>query len=146
MVGGDQTLQKRFELLISIPGIAEVSALQLLGELAPLSPELSVRQWVTHSGLDDPAPPGLGDLDPQPSRISRAGNRHLCPALYMPALVAARCDPHMKAFYETLLNRHKAKMQAIVAVARKLLHAIYGVLGTQTPYEGRKLFPALMPM
>ena len=28
-----------------------------------------------------------------------------------------------------------------MAVARKLLHAIYGILRTQTPYDGSKLFP-----
>ena len=59
----------------------------------------------------------------------------------MPALVASRRDPHLKAFYESLLARHKARLQALVAVARKLLHAIYGILHTQTPYDGAKLFP-----
>lgn len=144
LVGGDEAMRKQFQLLIGIPGIAEVSALQLLGELAPLAPEMSVRQWVAHSGLD-PAHRVSGTSVHPRSRISRAGNRHLRRALYMPALVAARHDPHLKAFYETLLHRHKAKLQAIIAVARKLLHAVYGVLKTHTPYDGRKLFPQLIP-
>jgi transposase len=142
LVRSDEAMRKRFELLICIPGIAAVSALQLLGELAPLSPEMSVRQWVAHSGLD-PAHQVSGTSVHKQSRISRAGNRHLRHALYMPAPVAVRRDPHLKAFYETLLSRHKAKLQALIAVARKLLHAIYGILRTQTPYEGRKLFPQL---
>jgi transposase len=142
LVRSDEAMQKRFELLIRIPGIAAISALQLLGELAPLSPEMSVRQWVAHSGLD-PAHQISGTSVHKPSRISRAGNRHLRHALYMPALVAVRRDPHLKAFYETLLSRHKAKLQALIAVARKLLHAIYGILRTQTPYDGSKLFPQL---
>jgi transposase len=141
-VRSDETMQKRFELLIRIPGIAAISALQLLGELAPLSPEMSVRQWVAHSGLD-PSHQVSGTSVHKPSRISRAGNRHLRRALYMPALVAIRRDPHLKAFYEALLSRHKAKLQALIAVARKLLHAIYGILRTQTPYDGNKLFPRL---
>ena len=81
----------------------------------------------------------------KPSRMSRAGNRYLRRALYMPALVAVRLDPHLKAFYETLLSRRKAKLQAIIAVARKLLHAIYGMLRSETRYNGNKLFPALLP-
>jgi hypothetical protein len=28
-------------------------------------------------------------------------------------------------------------------VARKLLHAIYGIFKTRTPYDGKKLFPQL---
>jgi len=63
----------------------------------------------------------------------------------MPALVAVQHDPHLKAFYELLQSRHKAKLQALVAVARKLLHAIYGIFRSQTPYDGNKLFPALSP-
>lgn len=142
LVRSDERLRNRFELLIRIPGIAAISALQLLGELSPLSPEMSVRQWVAHSGLD-PSHQVSGTSVHKPSRISRAGNRHLRHALYMPALVAVRRDPHLKAFYETLLKRHKAKLQALIAVARKLLHAIYGILRTQTPYDGCKLFPQL---
>jgi transposase len=142
LVRSDERLRQRFELLIRIPGIAAISALQLLGELASLSPEMTVRQWVAHSGLD-PAHQVSGTSVHKPSRISRAGNRRLRHALYMPALVAVRRDPHLKAFYETLLNRHKAKLQALIAVARKLLHAIYGILRTHTPYDGRKLFPQL---
>jgi hypothetical protein len=34
-------------------------------------------------------------------------------------------------------------MQALIAVARKLLHAIYGVLKSATPYDGQKLFPQI---
>jgi transposase len=143
LVRSDEQMRKRFELLILIPGIAAISALQLLGELAPLSPEMSVRQWVAHSGLD-PAHQVSGTSVHKPSRISRAGNRHLRHALYMPALVAVRRDPHLKAFYEGLLSRHKAKLQALIAVARKLLHAIYGILRTRTPYDGSKLFPQLV--
>lgn len=144
LVQADAVLRQRFQLLTSMPGIARISALQLLGELAPLSPEMSVRQWVAHSGLD-PAHQVSGTSVHRPSRISRAGNRHLRRALYMPALVAAHHDPYLKAFYHLLQSRHKAKLQALLAVARKLLHAIYGSFRNQTPYDGRKLFPTLLP-
>jgi transposase len=143
LVGADAVLRQRFDLLIGIPGIAEVSALQLLAELALLSPEMSARQWVAHSGLD-PAHQVSGTSVHKPSQISRAGNRHLRRVLYMPALVAIQRDPHLKAFYQMLVARHKAKMQALIAVARKLLHAIYGIFKTQTPYAGKKLFPHLL--
>ena len=115
---------------------------QLLGELATLSPDMTVRQWVAHSGLD-PAHEISGTSVRKASRISRAGNRHLRRALYMPALVASRCDPHGKAFFESLLARNKARLQALIAVARKLLHAIYGMFRSGLKYEGTKLFPRI---
>jgi transposase len=104
---------------------------------------MSVRQWVAHSGLD-PAHVVSGSSVRKASRISRAGNRPLRRALYMPALVASRRDPHLKVFYKTLLHRRKAKLQALIAVARKLLHAIYGIFKSQTPNDGHKLFPNIL--
>jgi hypothetical protein len=32
-------------------------------------------------------------------------------------------------------------LQALMAVARKLLHAIYGIFKSGTPYDGKLLFP-----
>jgi hypothetical protein len=136
----DDLLRKRFELLVSIPGIAQVSAMQLLAELSTLPPDLTVREWVAHSGLD-PAHEISGSSVRRASRISHSGNRHLRRALYMPALVASRCDPYAKAFFDSLLARNKARLQALIAVARKLLHAIYGIFRSGQEYEGTKLFP-----
>jgi transposase len=144
LVRDDELLARQFDLLTSIPGIAQISALRLLGELVCLPAGMTVRQWVAHSGLD-PAHEISGTSVHKRSRISRAGNRHLRHALYMPALVAARHDLHLKVFYQTLLARHKARLQAMIAVARKMLHAIYGILHSQTPYDGAKLFPKLIP-
>jgi transposase len=123
LVAADATLRQRFELLVSIPGIAEIGALQILSELVLLPPTMTVRQWVASSGLD-PAHQVSGASVHKPSRISRAGNRYLRRALYMPALSAVRCDAHLRAFYQALRQRHKTGLQALMAVARKLLHAI----------------------
>ncbi len=140
LIQQDRQLAPRLTLLVSMPGIGEVSALNLLGELALLAPSLSVRQWVAHSGLD-PAHHQSGISVQKRSRISRAGNRYLRRALYMPALVAARRDPHLRAFYQALVARHKAKMQALVAVARKMLHAIFGMFRSNRNYDGSRLLP-----
>src|ERR1700679_929002 len=43
-----------------------------------------------------------------------------------------------KSFFRKLLARKKARLQALIAVARKLLHAIYGIFRTGLKYEGTK--------
>jgi transposase len=144
LVRGDAELARRFALLDSIPGIGETSALYLLAELMLLPSGLEVRQWVAHSGLD-PKHHRSGSSVHKASRISRNGNRHLRQALYMPALVAVRHDPHLGAFYQALLQRHKAKLQALVAVARKILHAIYGMFRRDLTYDGARLFSRPAP-
>lgn len=95
-----------------IPGIAQSSAMQLLAELATLPSDLTVREWVAHSGLD-PAHEISGSSVRMASRICRAGNYHLRRAPYIPGLVASRCDPHAKAFFESLLARNKGRLQAL---------------------------------
>lgn len=132
-------LEARFNLLLTIPGVGETSAVHLLAELATLAPRLDVRQWVAYAGLD-PRQYTSGSSVHKKTRISKAGNRHLRRALYMPALVAVRREPHLRAFYLHLLARGKAKMQALVAAARKLLHAIYGMFQHQQPYNGSKVY------
>ena len=46
----------------------------------------------------------------------------------MPAQIAIQHEPRVGAFYHKLLDRGKSPMVAVVAVMRKLLHAIYGML------------------
>jgi transposase len=74
-----------FTSLLTTTGIAETSALQILGELAVLPDMLDARQWVAFSGLDPRLFKSGKSVEKRP-RISRGGSRHLRRALYMPAL------------------------------------------------------------
>ena len=133
------TLRKSFDHLTSVGGIGEKSAVVLLAELLVLPAEMSVRQWVAHAGLD-PRKHESGSSVRRRERISKVGNVRLRRALYMPALVAIRCEPHVRAFYNKLLKRGKQPKVAIVAVMRKLLHAIYGMLRHDADFQGEKFY------
>lgn len=139
LVTADPDLLRSFQRMTSVRGIARVSAIHILGELAVLPSDMSAKQWVAHAGLD-PRACDSGTSIHKPARISRRGNRHLRAALYMPALVAAQHEPHIKAFYEKLVTKGKTKMQALVAIMRKLLHSIHGMLRTDTDFIGEKFF------
>jgi transposase len=139
VIAQDPDLNLRYQLLLSAQGIGPTSAVQILAQLAVLSPHLDVRPWVAQAGLD-PRHYDSGSSVHRKTRISKAGNRHLRRALYMPALVASVREPHLRAFYLHLLQRGKTKMQALVAVMRKLLHAIFGMFKHQQPFDGAKLY------
>ena len=140
VIAQDPDLHLRYQLLLSTSGSGSTSALQILAQLALFSPDLDVRQWVAQAGLD-PRQYSSGSSVHKKTRISKTGNRHLRRALYMPALVAVRHQPHLRAFYLHLVERGKTKMQALVAVMRKLLHALYGMFKHQRPFDGSQLFP-----
>ena len=145
LIAGDSELDRRFRLMLTTTGIAEISALHILGELAVLPDMLDARQWVAFSGLDPRLFKSGKSVEKRP-RISRGGSRHLRRALYMPALVALRRDLYLRGFYQHLLARGKARMQAVVAIMRKLLHALFAMFRTNQPYDGSKLCALHLPV
>jgi len=144
IIGRDPDLNLRYHLLRSAKGIGPVSAIQILAELGVVTEGLDVRQQVAYAGLD-PRQYSSGTSVHKKVRISKAGNAHLRRALYMPALVAIRRQPNLRAFYQHLLERGKLKMVALVAVMRKLLHAIYGMFKHRQPFDGAKVYRLSQP-
>ncbi len=139
LVKADGWLKARLDALLTIIGVAEVSAISLLSELAVLPSSLSGRACVSHAGLD-PRLHESGSSVHKPVRISRHGNKYLRRALFHPAMAAARHDPMAAAFRQRLLDKGKKKMQAVVAIMRKLLTAAWALVRNPATYEPEKLY------
>jgi transposase len=139
LIGSSPRLRRAYDHLVSVKGIAAGSAIALLAELAVLPEDMTARQWVAHAGLD-PRREESGSSVQGREKISKVGNRHLRRALYMPALVAAQHEPAVRAYYQKLLARGKKPLQAVVAVMRKLLHALHGMLANDESFIGAKFF------
>jgi transposase len=67
--------------------------------------------------------------------LSKTGAPRLRKALYFPAIVAMRHNPHVRAMSERLEARGKCPMQIIGAAMRKLVHLAYGVLKNEKPFD-----------
>jgi transposase len=132
-------LKRVMTLLTGIKGIAETSAIALMGELLLLPPGLSHREWVKFAGLD-PKAFDSGKSVHKKARLSKAGNRHIRSALYMPALSAKTHDPHVGAYFQHLLDNGKKPLQAVCAIMRKLLHAIHGMLKHDRPFDNTRFY------
>ena len=139
LIAATPELEQARAHLVSVTGIGDTSAIYLLGELATVAPGLDVRQWVAYAGLD-PRPIRSGTSVHPPVHISKMGNVYLRRALYMPALVAKRWNPVVRAYAQKLEAKGKAKLVVSVAVMRKLLHAIYGMLKTNTDFCPEKFY------
>lgn len=130
-ISADPTLAARMAILVSIPGIAAVTAAMLVVEM----PELG--------GLDPKAAAALAGLAPitrqsgqwKGKSFVQGGRKQVRQALYMPALVAMRFNPDMKAKYEQLTNAGKAPKQAITAIMRKLIVLANALLKKATPWQ-----------
>jgi transposase len=139
LVQAEAELAWRYRLLLSIKGVAQRSALQLLGELGVLPLSMSKQHWVALAGLD-PKPQESGQSQAKPRHISRQGHSTLRRALYMPALCAANCRGPARAFKQDLQARGKRPLQILVALMRKLLCAIWGLFETHSPFDPAKFY------
>jgi len=140
-IAADARLARRYELLLSVPGIAQSSAVALLGELSVLSDNLSAKAWIKLCGLD-PRLEESGSSIHRKTRISKRGNSKLRGAGFMPALSARRFDAGLKAFGDRLIANGKTKMQVILAVERKLFHGIHAMFRTDKPWDSSLLVKA----
>lgn len=134
-----QALNEDIELIDSVPGFAAHSAFKVLAEVSPLAADMSAPQWVAHAGLD-PRPEESGTSVCAPRRISKQGNARLRAALFFPAMVAVQHDANVKAFYDARIAKGATPRQAQVAVMRKLLHAIWGILQHRQPWQGQRFY------
>jgi transposase len=126
-------LKRERELLLSIPGIGETTAAWLLSEVQ-VSAYQSARQVAAHAGLR-PRHQQSGTSVHGPTRLSKTGNARPRRALYLPAVVAERYNPIIRACCQRLEKRGKRPMEIIGAAMRKLLHIVYGVLKSGKAFD-----------
>lgn len=127
-------LKRDRELLMSIPGLSEVSATLLLAEVPDLRAFASARQLVAFAGLN-PQQRTSGTSVHGPTPLSKMGSPTLRRVLYMPALSAQRFNPLLAPWAVQLKARGKSKMEILGAVMRKLLVLAYGVLKSGRPFD-----------
>jgi transposase len=110
-------LDARVQKLEAITGVGTLTALGVLAELPELG-TLNRRQAAALAGLA-PHPRESGQWHGR--RSIGGGRAPVRRALYMAALVAARSNRHLKAFYQRLRAAGKPAKVALTAVMRKLI-------------------------
>lgn len=63
----------------------------------------------------------------------QGGRKHLCDALYMPALVASRFNPDLQEKYQAMIKAGKPPKVALTAIMRKLIELANALLRRQKP-------------
>ena len=117
LLAADPALKARFDILVSIPGVGETTALTMLVEMPELG-DLEHRCVASLAGL---APIARDSGQHRGKRFIRGGRANLRQAIYMPALVAVRFNADLKAKYESLRAAGKAPKVALTAIMRKLI-------------------------
>jgi len=108
---------RKRDILCSIPGIGLIAAAAILTFL----PEIGTLERKQAGSLAGLAPHSRESGQWKGKAFISGGRKPLRDSLYMPALVAMRFNPDLKAKYQQLREAGKPAKVAIVAIMRKLL-------------------------
>jgi transposase len=134
----DRRLGERLDLLLSIPCVAERTALSLLIRM----PELGTMTRQQAARLAGLAPCLYESGKFKGERHIYGGRARLRKALYMAAFTGAcRWNRDLQTFYKRLLARGKAHTAAVTACSRKLVILANAILARATPWQPREVMP-----
>jgi transposase len=133
-IDNDPTLKAQKQLLISIPGVADVTAAKLLSHYGGALRFGNSRQAVAYAGLDTRKHES-GTSVRGKSSMSKKGHSDIRGGLYMPAVVAKNSTEWGRAFATRLIAAGKPPMVVIGALMRKIVAIAYGVLKSGTPFN-----------
>ena len=132
-----QTLQQspiwreQDDLLRSVPGVGNQVSLSLLSYV----PELGTLNRKQIAALVGVAPINRDSGIMRGKRSIWGGRARVRATLYMGALVASRCNPVIRDFYQRLLSAGKPKKVALTACMRKLLTILNSILRAGQPWN-----------
>lgn len=121
------------KLLTTIQGIGPQTSARIIGEVGDPARFASSATLAAFIGLV-PALRQSGRHRPSSGRLTAFGHARLRKGLWMPTLVAVRCNPWLRAAYQRLRARGKPAKVALVACMRKLISAIYSVAKNRRPF------------
>jgi transposase len=125
ILAGLAAQDERVPLLVQLPGLNLVSAMTILAAIDDVTRFPTARQLVGYAGFGTRV--HASGLTHRAGAINKAGRRDLRAVLVEAAHVAAHYHPHWQAELERLEPR-LGRNKAIVAIARKLLVAVWHVL------------------
>jgi transposase len=123
--------QDQDRLLQSVPGIGPAISLTIMARL----PELGKLSGNKAAALVGVAPFNRDSGRSQGKRMIRGGRSYLRRMLYIAAVVASRCNPVIRAFYQRLRAAGKPKKLAHIACARKLVTILNAMVKNNQPWN-----------
>ena len=117
LINQDDELRGQSERLQQVKGVGKVTAATLLAEF----PELGALTRNQAAALAGVAPYNRDSGRHRGRRTICGGRLKVRRVLYMAAIVAARHNPILRAFYQRLIAAGKPKKLALTAVMRKLI-------------------------
>ena len=134
LIKSDQKLKAKVDRIIPIKGLGMLTIATVIAETNGFALIRNQQQLVSYAGYD--VVENQSGAHQGKTKMSKKGNRHIRRALHMPAFTAVRHhSPALSNLYHRLIGNGKLKMQAYVAVQKKLLILIYALWKNDTFHD-----------
>lgn len=121
-------------LILTVPGVSYKLGAQIVAEIGDVKRFKNAAAIVKYAGIN-PSKNQSGTFEGEASHITKQGSPYLRRALYLAAMAQLKCRAPLYDYYLKKRGEGKAHREALIAVARKLVHVIYAVLSKQEPYD-----------
>lgn len=132
--GNDNDTQKELELMVTVKGIGEKTALEIVDKTGGMANFDNPKQLSKFAGIA-PTERTSGTSVRGRRGINRAGNSSLRKALYCATWSAIAHNNACKSLYNRLKSKGKSSKVALIAVANLLLRQIFAVVTSNTPFD-----------
>ncbi len=133
-IDNNPDLKHDADLIRSIPGCGPKLAAQFLAYVGDVRRFKSAKALAAFIGVTPRQKQSRTSVNGR-TTISRAGHSAARRALYMPGLVAKRHNPVIMAMAKRLESRGMAPKAIVGASMRRLVHLIYGVINSGSPFD-----------
>lgn len=121
-------------LILTIPSISYKLGAQIVAEIGDVKRFDNAPAIVKYAEIN-PSKNQSGAFEGEANHITKQGSPYLRRALYLAAMAQLKCKTPLYDYYIKKRGEGKAHREALIAVARKLVHVIYAVLSKQEPYD-----------
>jgi len=135
-----EVMEDLIDNLRTIPGVADKTILALLAECGNLDRFYAPKALIGFLGLY-PTLSQSGNST-RNGRLAKRGASLAKKAIYLASISAIRHNDEMRTIYMNYRSKGRAKKEAIIIVARKLLTIIYTIYTRNIPYDPQRVFVA----
>jgi transposase len=133
LIKEDAALSRQYELINTVPGIGNITAMYLLVYTNGFTRFKTWRQFACYCGIA-PFDYSSGTSIKGKTRVSHLANKKLKSMLTMCAVGLLKTDNELKQYYERRKAEGKNSMNVINVLRNKLVNRVFAVIKRGTPY------------
>ena len=128
-----EELRQQTEIMVSMPGIAILSAAIILAEIGPFRDFSNRNQIGAFCGLNPKQK--ISGTSINRSKLSKAGSSFARKIFYWDSTQAIKHDPYLADFYQRLIAKGKSPKTAKCACMRKVLTILRAMIASNRKYS-----------